>query len=120
MRDVDKWLAGEWDGKEELPNAAMFWARDGSEGLAQELAAYFIANRNDPDQPYSFRGNKHTSLQTCGDGIRPSPLMQQITQEELQAVLFQAFEQLRMKSSPIGDPIQGEIDQAATVLNLSR
>jgi hypothetical protein len=119
MRDVDKWLAGEWDAREEFPNVVMFYARDGSAGLASELAAYFIANRNDPTMPYAFRGRMHTSLVTFSDGKTTSLLMKQVTQVELERVLFEAFEQLREKKSPLGVSIQEEIERVAELLKLA-
>ena len=117
--DADKWLAGTWEGREEFPNTAMFWAREGSHGLATELAASFMAQRSEFKDQFDFRGSMHTSLLVQGDGMRPSVTMQQITQEELEAVLFIAFEQLRNSLSPNGDTIQDEIDRGAELLDLA-
>lgn len=118
--DTDKWLAGTWEGHEEFPNTPMFWAQYGSQGLSEELAASFIAQRNEFKDQFDFRGSMHTSVFVQGAGLKPSLTMQQVTQKELEAVLFRAFEQLRHNLSPNGNTIQDEIDRGAEMLQLAR
>jgi hypothetical protein len=111
------WKAGHWKAQEEFPNSAMCWAKEGSLGLAKELAATFISQRSETNEQYDFRGAMHTSLFIQSDGKLVSSMMRQISQEELETVLFNAFEQLKRKMSPNGNTVQDEINQATQLLN---
>lgn len=114
--DIDKWLDVKWDGQEEFPNTALFWARDGSVGLARELAEYFLQHRDEPDKWVRFRGNAHTSMTVFGNGTTVSSQMQEITHEELESVLFEAFERLRRRMAPDGRLIEEEITDATLLM----
>lgn len=98
----------------------MCWAKEGSLGLAKELAATFISQRSETNEQYDFRGAMHTSLFVQSEGKLVSSMMRQITQEELETVLFNAFEQLKRKMSPNGNTVQDEIDQATKFLNAEK
>lgn len=95
----------------------LFWARYGNEGLAQELAAYFVSHRNGTEHWCGFRGVRHTSLVVQSSDLEDvSEMMQEITEEELAAELTTAFELLRIRMSPDGTTIDDPIKQAETIL----
>lgn len=113
--DTDKWLRGEWKGSNELPNTALFWAREGTAGMARELAAYFVEHRNTGDSG-RYRGGMQTSIMVQAKKGALSETMQKIDQNELQRALESAFELLRGQQPPLGLTIEEEIHQAGEIL----
>jgi len=116
MLDVDKWIRKEWQGQEELPNTALFWAREGIDGLAKELAASFVERRNDPALRGRVRGKMHTSLTVGAAENAVFKPFQEITVDELARELKTAFTLLREQRPPYGPSIAEEIARAKAIL----
>lgn len=114
--ETDKWLRKEWKGPEELPNTALFWAREGTAMLSKELAAFFIAHRNDTGHWGRFRGVMHTGITVRAGKNAVSGTMQEIEQKELELALAGAFELLRKQQPPLGRTIDDEIKKANEIL----
>jgi len=102
--------------QEDLPNTALCWAKVGSDGLARELAAYFVAERNKTHWG-RFWGKMQTSMIVPASEDEVAPSFQRITEEELATHLFDAFELLRKQRPPAGPSIQDEINAAERILN---
>lgn len=116
--DTDKWINKKWEGKERFPNTAIFWAHEGSEALARNLAQFFIAHRTDKGRWGRFREpeTKHLGLVVRASQDAVSDSMQMIRQEELEEAIVVAFSLLRRQMSPFGVTIQEELEEAKEIL----
>jgi len=112
---VKEFRAGTFGGTEELPNTALFWARDKSGGMAEELARFFVANR-DKNRDGKFRGLRHTSLIVPATASGVTAGIKTLTADELVGPLTEAFEYLRRQRPPAGPTIEQEIARAAELL----
>lgn len=114
--DVQKFREGRWEGEEALPNTPLFYADVGSEGLARELARYFIEHRSENIKHGKFRGMMHTTLLVPSEKIEVVAGLRTATLDDLIPPLTQAFEALRKQRPPTGLTIQQEIDAAAQLM----
>lgn len=114
--DVEPFQKGKWGGSEAFPNTALFWAKEGSKGLATELAQQFVSERDKKGFGGRMRGKMHTSIIVpVRDGKAVAPFAT-LTADELVPHLTQAFENLRQQRPPLGPTIQQEIDAATKLL----
>lgn len=119
--EVDRWINNRPPDSEELPNTATFWARDGSEGLAAELADYFVANRDKPTGRWGrFRGRKHTNVVVPAKMDEVLEPFRSISRDELAKQLVTAFELIRKKRPPVGRSIEEEITEGRKSLERLR
>ncbi|HYH66896.1 MAG TPA: hypothetical protein VD866_19535 [Urbifossiella sp.] len=114
--DLEPFRAGKWGGTEALPNTALFWARDGSRGLAAELTAHVVAGRGDPAHRGRFRGKMHTSVVFPTTAGRLPPPLLTATAADMTRELTAAFDHLRRQRPPQGPSIREEIELAAKLL----
>ena len=68
----------------------------------------------------SFRGSMHTSLYVFSEGTSSvSRQAQTVSQSELEKMLEDGFESLRLKVTPTGGTLNDEIERAKAILAVS-
>jgi len=113
---VDDFKNGKWGGSEKLPNSMLFWASDGSEAMARELASFFIDHRGDKGRLGKFRGAQHTSIIVPAGPDKVSAPFDVIGRDELTSALTEAFEILRKQRPPAGRTFEEELVVAKQIL----
>ena len=99
-----------------LPNTALSWAREGTEGLARELAKTFVDHRDHGSHWGKLRGNWDTSLTVPASETEVIEPFREITEDELVGHLVPAFELLKKQQPPLGPSIAEELEAAREFL----